>query len=339
MDPPESAGANKARPKPRTGDKKPRRLALELDGRRRRDIWLRSLEIALWLSVGVGVFLFRYWKTVAVYGKFTSAEILPEAFLSLLIVLIPIVFQLVFQVLPLERVRLLFDRRGSAFEYFAATQVRATHDRVGSPGEAAPARHNSLSLLQQMADESDSIAEKIYTRAGVYLLFGVMIAFSGLGFFYMETRLAGAMPSPAVLQGKANEEAAQILSHRAERTPLEAVASMMSPLLGRMGVLFFIELVAFFFLRQYRAAMDEYRYFEAIKRRREENLATATLLFQSAGDKIDFFAFIGKCSLYSDLPRLAPGESTEILETRKLTKDEAALFEKMIDAIAKGRAS
>jgi hypothetical protein len=80
--------------------------------------------------------------------------------------------------------------------------------------------------------------------------------------------------------------------------------------------------------------MDEYRYFEAIKRRREDNLALATMVFQSKGDKFDFFAFIEKCTLYSDSPKLSAGETTEILETRKLTKDEAALFKKMIDAIA-----
>jgi hypothetical protein len=264
------------------------------------------------------------------------ANTFSDLFVAALIVLIPIVFQLVFQVLPLEAVRVGYSRRGSPFEQDKAKRVRVARRQVGSPEETIPASHNSVSLLQDMAERSDSIAEKIYTRAGVYLLFGVMIAFSGLGFFYVETRESSAAPTPvATIEGKAGDQTPLTVSHRAERTPIEAFASMMPSLLGRIGVLFFIELVAFFFLRQYRAAMDEYRYFEAIKRRREENLAMATMLFQSAGDKIDFFAFIAKCSLYSDLPKLVSGETTEILETRKLTKDEAALFEKMIDAIAK----
>jgi hypothetical protein len=48
--------------------------------------------------------------------------------------------------------------------------------------------------------------------------------------------------------------------------------------LPRFGILFFIETIAFFFLRQYRTAMDEYRYFEAIKRKREENFVLLCLL-------------------------------------------------------------
>ena len=38
-------------------------------------------------------------------------------------------------------------------------------------------------------------------------------------------------------------------------------------------------------------------------------------------------------SLYSDLPKLSQGESTELLETRELSKDETVLIEKVLDAI------
>ncbi len=41
-------------------------------------------------------------------------------------------------------------------------------------------------------------------------------------------------------------------------------------LLPGFGILFFIEFVAFFFLRQYRSALDEFRYYDAIRRNREE---------------------------------------------------------------------
>ena len=41
-------------------------------------------------------------------------------------------------------------------------------------------------------------------------------------------------------------------------------------LLPGFGILFFIEFVAFFFLRQYRSAMDEFPVYDAIRRNREE---------------------------------------------------------------------
>jgi hypothetical protein len=166
----------------------------------------------------------------------------------------------------------------------------------------------------------------------VYLLFGVLIAFSGLGFFYLQSQPAMKASGEYDSMKRVDSE-----STVAPKTLVETFTNMAPNIVGRIGVLFFIELVAFFFLRQYRAAMDEYRYFEAIKRRREENVALVTMFLQGNGDKIDFFPFVEKCSLYSDLPKLTSGETTEILETRKLTKDEMALFEKMIDVVTKAK--
>ena len=57
-----------------------------------------------------------------------------------------------------------------------------------------------------------------------------------------------------------------------------------SALAPRFGILFFIELIAFFFLRQYKAAMEEFRYYEAIKRQREETLALVAMLKRRKSD-------------------------------------------------------
>jgi uncharacterized membrane protein len=89
------------------------------------------------------------------------------------------------------------------------------------------------------------LTKKIYTGAGVYLIVGVIVAFTGLLFFYMRNR---DLPI--------------------EHDYLDRFLS----LLPGFGILFFIELVAFFFLRQCRAAMDEFRYFDAILRSRKDSL-------------------------------------------------------------------
>jgi hypothetical protein len=289
----------------------------------------RRLELALWIATALSVYGIRL---VDSWGRFPEMPLVIHALnnLSILmvagfLVLFPLVFQLIFQAFPLELIRdnrhpeiLRRDRFIRERSAFRAREKKS----VDLP--------NVRAQLEGMAVASGKIAEKIYTRAGVYLLFGVLIAFSGLAFFYLQSQ---ATLTSGFELGPIKAEGAQTVVKPVGTTPMEAFTNM-AP---RVGVLFFIELVAFFFLRQYRAAMDEYRYFEAIKRRREENLALVTMFLSGKGDELDFFPFVEKCSLYSDLPKLTAGETTEVLETRKLTKDEMALFEKMLDIVTKAK--
>jgi hypothetical protein len=161
-----------------------------------------------------------------------------------------------------------------------------------------------------LATQSASTARGIYSRAGVYLLVGVGIAFSGLAFFYLET---------GTLKGNSDVTANLVLY-----TP-------------RFGILFFIELIAFFFLRQYRAAMDEYRYYQSLQRHREELLVLA-LLSDKQGKSMDAAAMVKQGTFYSGREILSKGESTEILEARKLEKDELELLSKVVEAVGKKKA-
>lgn len=82
--------------------------------------------------------------------------------------------------------------------------------------------------------------------------------------------------------------------------------------------------------------MEEYRYFEAIKRRREENLTIISMIYQN-NNEIDILKLIKEISLYSDVKTIKKDETTEILELKKNIKDETEIFEKIIEAITKIR--
>lgn len=56
------------------------------------------------------------------------------------------------------------------------------------------------------------------------------------------------------------------------------LTSRLLQILPRFGVLFFIEYIAFFFLKQYRILMEGYRYYEAIKRERQDILSVYLLI-------------------------------------------------------------
>ena len=50
---------------------------------------------------------------------------------------------------------------------------------------------------------------------------------------------------------------------------------------------------------------------------------------------IDIYKVVQACAFNAKIGQLQPGESTDLLESRKLTKDELAIFDKILEAAAK----
>jgi hypothetical protein len=100
-------------------------------------------------------------------------------------------------------------------------------------------------------------------------------------------------------------------------------------LLPGFGILFFLEFVALFFLRQHRAAMDDFRYYDLLKRQREENYVILTM-FAENSDIVPTADVIRAMNIYSSGQKLGAGETTEILETRRLQTDDIVILEKLL---------
>ena len=105
------------------------------------------------------------------------------------LIFFPIIYNLVFGVLPLESFRRF--RRNRRFEIGVRD---GQHPEQNDPLEP-------LRLLRSFALSSERIAERIYSRAGVYLSVGVLIAFSGLFFFYFQTAQQLALPEFLQIRG------------------------------------------------------------------------------------------------------------------------------------------
>jgi hypothetical protein len=102
-------------------------------------------------------------------------------------------------------------------------------------------------------------------------------------------------------------------------------------------MLLFVELIAFFFLRQSRAVMDEFRHFDQLARSREELLA-ALRLTEEVGKPLDVAELMAKGFYFTRGERLAAGETTEIVETRKLEKTEIDLLNRVVELISARKA-
>jgi len=231
---------------------------------------------------------------------------------SFLVFSFPVIFNLIFGALPIELMRRKYVR-------FASTELEGSVSEMKMKKAEESALSNSASstelcafsvqeLFSLYATSSRNLSQGLFNRSGVYLLVGVIVAFSGLGFFYIETL------KPTTYLG----------------------VDLVIALAPKFGILFFIELVAFFFLRQYRSAMDEFRYYEAVKRKREETLALIQLL-HARGKELDVVDLVKAGFFFSDGKILNKDQSTEIIEARKLEKSELEVLEKVIDAVSRSK--
>lgn len=203
------------------------------------------------------------------------------------------------------------------FSYFPSSWLReylSDRPRPEVPPEVEPnPQDDPRSLMASYCATAARMAERIYHRSGVYLWGGLIIAGFGLLVFFQRSRELQVIPP--------GSGAGDYVRYLVSLTP-------------SVGILFFIELVAFYFLRQHRSSMDEYRYFDLIRRTREENLVILNM-FRENTHETSTKDVLSAMNVYSHSSKLGKDETTEILEARRLQKDEMAIFEKLVDAVSK----
>lgn len=286
---------------------------------KRREVVYRMTEIYIWAIAAVvvagGAFfdlLSRRAPPIAIF-----ADRYVEILFACAVFLFPTVYRLIFGALPLESLRRkraqhMLETEDSTSAATSNAQIREAEIRVLTDAMSVNdlASSPATTLFSYYAANSRRLSQSIYSRAGVYLMVGVIIAFSGLVFFYSQTVNSAPIT---------NEGIARLIS-----------------LAPKFGILFFIEFVALFFLRQYRSAMDEFRYYEAIKRNREETLALIRMAVDS-GKTFDPIDLVKNESFFSKAGVLEKGQSTDIIESRKLEKNELEILEKVVDLVSRSK--
>ncbi|MDZ7280749.1 hypothetical protein N4G62_01750 [Sphingomonas sanguinis] len=278
-------------------------------------------ELALWIIVAISISASTFWLLFTAESPAQRKIIISHDYnnltISLFLILFPVIFNAIFGALPLEIIRI----RGMSVSERAEYRGRSPAAYNSSPpgiddGPADQSRpspssgntkHDSwpLMTLKNNADYSRLLASRIYARAGVYLLIGGLVALGGLWFFYSQPPISYSSKD--------------LSAHIIEIAP-------------RVSILFFIELIAFFFLRQYRGAMDEFRYYEAIQRHREE-MVFAYYLVNDKGDNKAVLDAINSNMFSSKREYMPTGHSTESIELRKLESDDLAGIAKIIEGI------
>lgn len=225
-------------------------------------------------------------------------------------ILFPILFHLIFGVMPIQSLRLGYFKKTYTTSNENLLFKKIIVDEKEYKNEVT---FNKFELLVNYIETSKSFCNKMFNRSGVYLMVGCLIAFAGILLFYSQTQFIHSIVSD------------QKQNFDFSKTIME--------FLPRFGTLIFIETIAFFFLRQYKIVMEEYRYYDAIKRQRENQMLILKI-YESTEISIDALnTIVDKCN-FNDTPMtLKENESTQILETRKLVESESNSFDKLIELL------
>lgn len=172
--------------------------------------------------------------------------------------------------------------------------------------------NNSFSKIEnQLIDnilENKSITEKLFSRSNTCLVVGCIISILGVFVFYL-------------------------LNLGTEYNSLE-ISQQLFTLLPRFGILFFIEYVAFFFLKQYRILMEEYRYYEATKRDRQ-NLLSIYYLVDKYKDEKDILElmnnYIDKHSV--EIPKYSGDNRVKMEKSLNEDMDVISKITKLVQVI------
>lgn len=265
----------------------------------------RITELYLWMGIGIIIYL----PELIFMKSYDIERIIFESYnkllLSIGVVIFPILFNLIFGVLPLEAIRK--RREASSINTSKEKYKDANKQEDKEKAEVLSEEDRNIHVLELHLNEANTLANKIYSRAGAYLLVGCLIAFAGISIFY----------SP--LFGTINN------------TENPGYLDIIFNYLPRFGALIFIELIAFFFLKQYKIMMEEFRYYERIKRRRQDNLAILKLIEESK-DEVTLNKILEYCVFEASTTRELNGDTTtELLEVHKQNGNDLELFDRVIE--------
>jgi hypothetical protein len=171
----------------------------------------------------------------------------------------------------------------------ATEQVHDDQDEIRQP----LAKLTPVDLFAGEVEAAANRADGLFSRSTLLLAGGIIMAFIGVGIFYV------TLP---------------------ETKGDETLTSYWPKVVRPTGVLIFVEAIAWFLLRQYRALVEDYKWFYRLYLKRANYLAAIRILGVENVRPEDTFVAVSLIQEdYSG--RLKSGETTESLELLKLPED------------------
>ncbi|MCE7066690.1 hypothetical protein [Dyadobacter sp. CY326] len=222
--------------------------------------------------------------------------------LSVGITLFPLLYRLIFGLFPFEALRKKFSKYDNLDLPAVPVQSKYVLSEDGRTLEDRDYKYTHLMGIK----ESIQIAERIFSRSGVYLLVGCLIAFGGAAIFY----------SPFFPSSRETDVWKRLVDY-----------------LPRFGALFFIEFIAFFFLKQYRIMLEEYRYYEAVKRKRQDDFNMIKYILDNKDNLEMVKLTVEVLSKGGESNKMSKDQTTEVLELQKQVDQDMDIFAKFVEVV------
>jgi len=144
-------------------------------------------------------------------------------------------------------------------------------------------------LFREVSERASFLADRMEKRTNTYMILGVTMGFIGMGFWFWSFNRALSKPM--------------------------GMTEFVETAIPRITILIFIELLAGFFLRQYRIGVEDFKYFFEIEQRADWKRISYSILLANKDAAIGTFA----ASLANEAlaMKLQAGESTTTLEALK----------------------
>ena len=165
----------------------------ELNEAKKREVSRRMVEVYLWFFVALvvaGRFLLDIISRAASVREIFYVRAV-DLFFAFLVLIFPLVFRQIFGSYPLESLR---RWRAQRLREFSDSLGGVNHKMTSEDAEviilsdsfSTEDLMNSsvIKLFSYYALSSRKLSKNIYSRAGIYLLVGVLVAFSGLVFLH-----------------------------------------------------------------------------------------------------------------------------------------------------------
>lgn len=278
----------------------------------------RLVEILLWLFISY-LLGFSFWSFDLFNSKHHISTVFIISFCTFLVV---IIFKLVFLKYPIEylRSKVADGITHKSYTKFSSITERTSYEDA-HPKETSSQKTSSITelnsrhtfkQLSSLVSESKHNADHILSLSRVYIFLGCVIAFSGVALFYVISQFDNS--SLIIKDAFINLLGSKILE-----------------ILPRFGILFFVEYIALFFLKQYRVLMEEYRYYESIKRERQD-LLSVYLMINELSDKKEvlniLLDYIDKHAAV--VPQIT---GTHKLKTEKIVYDDLDFISKITSLV------
>jgi hypothetical protein len=308
-----------------------------------------GIELAFW-TLGLGTYiglntLNVYWEQLPalrdpfLYVLLVSLYKLPNGALISLLLFVFLIY-LTFSVAPitgiLGQIRSNFVQEMLQSERQIERQIEDLDNETARLTRSEPVIRKVDDIQSDNIRRSRAVARSASTRPQVLLFVGALIAFGGLIFFVVtlpqeinplvpNMGLLGKSPPSGTEAGAGlTPEQFGILTSE-ERSALlhikTAPERFLNDVLPRLLMLLFIQVLAGFFLRQYRAGVEDFRYYEAILRRRETEVL-AYELYRAHQNEGQIQEYITKLLSGNEFGLLTKGQTTMVLEAAKASENE-----------------